>query len=67
MRPAIDKLRSVLVALTCDQHSSAALLREALAELELEEANQRAFGAALRTRIVQTEEATTIRTKRGTK
>lgn len=41
MRPALDKLRSVLVALTCDQHTSAALLRDALDDLEREDAASR--------------------------
>lgn len=45
MRAALDKLRSVLVALTCDQHSSAALLREALADLERHDAAARSSGA----------------------
>ena len=51
MRPALDKLRQVLVALTHDGHTSAHLLREALADLEREDAARRSFSAALPKRI----------------
>ena len=59
MRAAIDKLRSVFVALVHDGHTSAALVREVLDYLEREDAKRRdeeshhdAFGSALHTRIV---------------
>lgn len=41
MRAAIDKLRSVFVALVHDGHTSAALVREVLDYLEREDAKRR--------------------------
>lgn len=54
MRVALDKLRSVLVALTHDGHTSASLLREAMADLEREDAARRAFNDGLRDRADKT-------------